>query len=153
LVVSDEDAGTAEVFDAFLQYRRGAMLLARSLEGQKLPTDVAKVGVRTVRSSGRAASDLLDALTKAGGLTFGVRKLNAKEMQEMVADVTRLGDPARGEAVYRRKDQLCMKCHAIAGAGGQVGPDLSSIGGSAPVDYLIESLLEPNKAVKENYHA
>jgi putative heme-binding domain-containing protein len=153
LVVSDEDAGTAEVFDAFLQYRRGAMLLARSLEGQKLPTDVAKVGVRTVRSSGRAASDLLDALTKAGDLTFGVRKLNAKEMQGMVADVARLGDPARGEAVYRRKDQLCMKCHAIAGAGGQVGPDLSSIGASAQVDYLIESLLEPNKAVKENYHA
>jgi putative heme-binding domain-containing protein len=46
-----------------------------------------------------------------------------------------------------------MKCHAIAGAGGQVGPDLAGIGASAPVDYLIESLLQPNKAVKENYHA
>jgi putative heme-binding domain-containing protein len=74
-------------------------------------------------------------------------------MQQIVADVARFGDPVRGEAVFRRKDQLCLKCHAIAGAGGQVGPDLSSIGASAPVDYLVESLLEPNKAIKENYHA
>jgi putative heme-binding domain-containing protein len=67
--------------------------------------------------------------------------------------VTATGDPARGETVFRRKDQLCLKCHAIGGAGGQVGPDLSSIGGSAKVDYLVESLLQPNKAVKEGYHS
>ena len=30
---------------------------------------------------------------------------------------------------------------------------MSSIGGSAQVDYLIDSILEPNKSVKENYHA
>jgi putative heme-binding domain-containing protein len=47
----------------------------------------------------------------------------------------------------------CLKCHAIAGAGGQVGPGLESIGASAQPDYLVDSLLEPGKAVKENYHA
>ena len=47
----------------------------------------------------------------------------------------------------------CQKCHAIAGAGGQVGPGLESIGASAQPDYLVDSLLEPGKAVKENYHA
>jgi putative heme-binding domain-containing protein len=46
-----------------------------------------------------------------------------------------------------------LKCHAIGGVGGQVGPDLSSIGASAQIDYLIESLLEPSKAIKENYHS
>ena len=30
---------------------------------------------------------------------------------------------------------------------------MSSIGASAQVDYLIDSLLVPNKAVKEGYHA
>jgi putative heme-binding domain-containing protein len=67
--------------------------------------------------------------------------------------VAKLGDAARGEAVFRRKDQLCLKCHAIGGAGGQLGPDLTSIGASAQVDYLLESLLEPNKVIKENYHS
>ena len=42
---------------------------------------------------------------------------------------------------------------ALGGSGGQVGPDLSSIGATAQIDYLIDSILEPNKAVKENYHA
>ena len=48
---------------------------------------------------------------------------------------------------------MCLKCHAIAGAGGQVGPDLTSIGASAQVDYLIESILLPSKKIKENYHS
>jgi putative heme-binding domain-containing protein len=154
-VLSAGKAGedSAEVFDAFLQRKGGAAVLAKALAGRKLPADVARVGVRAVRVSGREAPELLEALTKAGGLTFGVRKLSAGELKGMVAEVARKGDAARGESVFRRKDLLCLNCHALGGAGGQVGPDLSSVGASAPVDYLIESLLEPSKAIKENYHA
>jgi putative heme-binding domain-containing protein len=148
---SDDQA--AGIFEAFLQRKGGAALLADALREHKLPADIARVGLRTVRSTGRPDEGLVEALTKAGGLTFGARTLSPKEMEAMIADVTRLGDPARGEAVFRRKDLVCLKCHAIGGAGGQVGPDLSSIGGSAPVDYLIDSLLQPNKAIKENYHS
>jgi putative heme-binding domain-containing protein len=150
---SEVGGGVGEVFEAFLQRKGGANLLAKTLIGLNLPPDVAKVGVRTVRTSGRDAGGLTDVLTKAGKLTSGARVLSEKELKEMVAEVARLGDPARGERVYRRSDQLCLRCHAIGGAGGQVGPDLSSIGASAPVDYLIESLLQPSKAIKENYHA
>jgi putative heme-binding domain-containing protein len=153
LAESRTGEGASEVFEAFLQRKGGANLLAKALEGQSLPADVARVGVRTVRTSGREAGRLTETLTKAGKLTFGVRVLSEKELKEMVAEAARLGDAARGERVYRRSDQLCLRCHAIGGAGGQVGPDLSSIGASAPVDYLIESLLQPSKAIKENYHA
>jgi putative heme-binding domain-containing protein len=153
LAASKDGEGTAEVFDAFLQRKNGATLLAKALTGCKLPADVARVGVRTLRTSGRDSADLLDALTKAGGLKFGARTLSDRELKDMVADVARLGNAQRGERVFRRKDQLCLRCHAIGGSGGQVGPDLSSIGASAPVDYLIESLLLPSKAIKENYHA
>jgi putative heme-binding domain-containing protein len=48
---------------------------------------------------------------------------------------------------------LCQRCHAIGGAGGQVGPDLISIGASAQVDYLVESIYEPTKKIKENYNS
>jgi putative heme-binding domain-containing protein len=142
-----------EVFEAFLQRKNGAVLLAAALKNQTIPSDTAKVGIRTARSTGRDTAELIDALTKAGKLTFGVRKLSADEMKQMIADVAKQGDAARGETVYRRRDMVCMKCHALGGSGGQVGPDLSSVGASAQVDYLIESILEPNKAVKENYHA
>src|SRR5262249_57620890 len=94
-----------------------------------------------------------EALTKGGGLTNPVRVLSAKQMEELVTEVGKRGDATRGEAIYRRKDQTCLKCHAIAGAGGLVGPDLVSIGASAQVDYLIESILLPSKIIKEGYHS
>jgi putative heme-binding domain-containing protein len=54
--------------------------------------------------------------------------------------------------VYRRQNLLCQTCHAIGEGGGVLGANLVSIGASAPVDYLIESLLEPSKKIKEGYH-
>ena len=33
-----------------------------------------------------------------------------------------------------------------------IGPDLVSMGSSAPVDYIIDSLLDPAKKIKEGYH-
>jgi putative heme-binding domain-containing protein len=153
LTASSDGADTAEVFAALLKHKNGPAALTKALADRKLPADVAKVGVRSVRASGRDAPALVEALTKAGGLTTGPRALSAGEMEQLVADVVKHGDAARGEAVFRRKDQGCLKCHAIAGAGGLVGPDLASIGASAPVDYLIDSLLLPNKAIKENYHS
>ncbi len=150
---SGDDSTAASLFEAFLQRKGGAALLAAALRGQRLPPDIARIGLRMLRSTGRPDEGLAEVLTKAGGLTFGARTLSPQEMQAMIADVARQGDPKRGEAVFRRKDLACLKCHALGGAGGQVGPDLSSIGASAPVDYLIDSLLQPNKAIKENYHA
>ena len=60
--------------------------------------------------------------------------------------------PARGEEIYRLESQACQQCHAIGGAGGRFGPDLSGIGSSAPADYLIEALLDPDKQIKEGFH-
>src|SRR6185437_4245610 len=63
------------------------------------------------------------------------------------------GDPARGEKVFRRPELGCVTCHAIGGVGGRVGPDLTSIGASAPADYLVESVFYPSRKIKEGYHA
>ena len=118
-----------------------------------LPADLAKLCIRQVRASGRDEPGLVAALAKAGKLDSGPKELTAPEMARLLADVTRKGDPARGERIFRRKDLTCQNCHAIAGAGGQVGPSLESIGASAQPDYLVDSILQPNKQVKENYHA
>jgi putative heme-binding domain-containing protein len=142
----------ADVLTAFLGRKAGARTLAGALAGRRLPADVAKLGLRAIGPADPGAGELIEAIRRAGGLANPTRTLSAAEMQRLVADVARQGDPSRGEAVFRRGDQACLKCHAVAGAGGQVGPDLLSIGASAPVDYLVESILLPNKAVKENYH-
>ena len=114
---------------------------------------MAKIGLRIVESTGREHAGLTAALRAAGKLGSGVQKPTKEELIQWVADVRSQGDPERGERIFRRAALACTKCHSISGAGGQVGPDLVSIGASAQVDYLVESLLDPNKAVKENYNA
>src|SRR5712691_11393837 len=47
----------------------------------------------------------------------------------------------KSPAVRRRKELNCLKCHAIGGAGGRVGPDMVSLGSSAQIDDIAESLL------------
>jgi putative heme-binding domain-containing protein len=75
------------------------------------------------------------------------------EMMRMVEAVANNGDAARGERIFRRPQQNCISCHAIGGVGGHVGPDLTSIGASAQTDYLIDSVLYPNKDIKEGFQA
>ena len=149
----DGDGDPAGVYGAFLRRKDGPAVLAAALAGRSLSADAAKLGLRAIRASSLNAPALLDALSKAGKLEGGAAELTPEQRSAFVADVARLGDPARGEAIYRRADLNCLRCHGIGGAGGQVGPDLSSIGASAPVDYLLDSLLQPNKAIKEGYHS
>ncbi|MDA0832265.1 MAG: HEAT repeat domain-containing protein [Planctomycetota bacterium] len=142
-----------QLFTAFLQRKEGVPLLTVALEGTTLPPDVAKAGLRTVAASGLTLPELSAALMKSGHITSEAKSLTPEELQKLVQKVRDEGDAHRGEQVFRRKDLACMNCHSIAGAGGRVGPDLLSIGASAQIDYLIESLLVPNKAVKENYNS
>jgi len=140
------------VIEAFLQQKNGAATLAAAVSGKPLDVDVAKLALRTVQSSGRKVPGLIKALTEAGGVKAAVKKLTPEQMDDLVTAVIETGDAAAGEAVYRRAELACVKCHAIGGFGGKVGPDLVSIGGSAQVDYLIKSLLDPNDKVKEGFH-
>ena len=45
----------------------------------------------------------------------------------------------------------CIRCHRVGRAGGDVGPDLSDIGGKYGREHLIESVLEPSRQIVEGY--
>ena len=138
---------------AMLTQKGASDLLVRQLAGQTITRDAAMLALRTVGSSGRNAPELDAALRDAGRVDETRWRLTAEQKNELLSDVGEIGDAARGEQVFRRANLNCQKCHAIGGAGGEVGPDLVSIGASAQPDYLLESLLEPNKKIKENYHS
>ncbi len=62
------------------------------------------------------------------------------------------GDPAKGKELFEEpKRTQCAVCHKIGTVGGDVGPDLSSIGGKFDRPHLIESLLEPSRQIVEGY--
>jgi putative heme-binding domain-containing protein len=102
-------------------------------------------------AAGRQDPVLRDLLNAAVGLTPRSADLSPAALASWAARVKAEGDPARGEAVFRRRELSCFQCHAIGGAGAAVGPDFQSLGASAPVDYLVESLLKPDAKQKEGY--
>jgi len=151
LSTASAEDNPAPLLAAFFNRREGSNALAKALLEVRLPVDVAKRALRTMYSIGRSDSELSNVLGTAAGLSADAPPPTPEEVARIVTDVSRLGDPARGEAIFRRVDLSCMRCHSVSRAGGQVGPELSAIGGSSPVDYIANSILNPNLAVKEQY--
>ena len=150
--IKKADPELTDLFAAIINRKGGPAALAKAIEGKKFQSaDVAKLGLKALRASNQPADDLIAALTKAGSLDAPRKPPTDAEVKALALDAIKLGDAARGEAVYRRKDLQCLACHAYGGAGGQVGPDMTSIGASAQVDYLVDSLLLPHKAIKEGF--
>lgn len=145
-----QDDSTALV-QAFLDRKGGPDKLAAALGSAKLSTDVAKRALRTMYSAGRSDAALSDVLSKAAGIAADVPPPTGDALVKLCSEVLAKGDAARGELVFRRADVNCMKCHSVSGGGGSIGPDLSPIGGTSPIDYVVNSILNPNLAIKELY--
>jgi putative heme-binding domain-containing protein len=62
------------------------------------------------------------------------------------------GDAQRGQTLFfDAAGVTCRNCHRIGATGNQLGPDLSGIGRKLTKPQLLESLLEPSKAVEPKY--
>lgn len=143
-----------KIVDVFLANQKGPGPLAAELgkPGVTLPEEIALVAMNRARGAATKPEALIKAFQKAGKLEPMKLALSKEEMDAFMERVASKGDPVRGEVIYRRESLQCVVCHAIGGAGGIIGPDMVSIGSSAPVDYLIDSLLLPSKKIKEGYH-
>jgi putative heme-binding domain-containing protein len=102
-------------------------------------------------ATGRRDEELARILKEAAGLNNGDRELAAGEIAAFAAEVRTAGDSRHGGEIFHRAELGCTACHSVNGQGGNIGPDLSGIGASAPPDFIIESVLYPNKVVKEGY--
>ena len=152
LAATTAEADATALWRSLLSIRGAGPRLAAEIPKNKLPPHVARAGLRPAREGGQNQS-LVQALMKAAGLTFSDVQLTPEELQNLARQAISSGDAALGERIYRRPELACVACHAIGGAGSKIGPDLTSIGASAPADYLIESILYPNAKIKEGYHS
>jgi len=140
-----------EMLDALLDRRDGPAKLAAAIAARPPSADVAKMFLRHMYATGRTEPAVADALTKAAGIAANPPLPSQEEIVKLAAEVVAKGDPARGEAVFRRADIACMKCHAIAKAGGNIGPELSAVGSISPPEYVVASILNPDASIKEAY--
>jgi putative heme-binding domain-containing protein len=139
------------LMEALLNRKDGADQLAGALKKEKLSADAAKMALREMYALGRSDAELSNILSEAAGIALDVPPPAQDEVAKIAVRVAEKGDAARGEKIFRRADLSCMKCHAVAQAGGSVGPDLSPVGSISPIDYVVNSILNPNLAVKEQF--
>ncbi len=146
------DFDPTPLLQAILNKRKGARVLSGALDQVELnPTVVSRVSDfhrRTGKLPGSLAARFQTSAESGVSLTAS---LLAEDKNTLTADVVKLGDPYRGELVYRRKALACTSCHAIGSAGSQIGPNLVAVGAAATPEYMIESILKPNAAIAEHY--
>ncbi len=154
LVLKDSPDGNDPhgIYNTILSNRAAIPAFAKALSKTTLPQPIALTGVQKASSAATRPQGVINALQKAGEIKPMKMALTTEEMEAMMQRVANEGDPHSGESIYRRAMLQCVVCHAIGGAGGIIGPDLVSIGSSAPVDYLVDSLLQPSVKIKEGYH-
>ena len=138
----------AVLWRELFQIKGFAELIARELPND-LTVDAYASALKVARGMGDNGQALVAALSPMAGTTSAERDFPA-EIASLIAEIKNDSDPVAGELVYRRIG--CAVCHAIGGVGGNFGPDFSSIGASAPLDYIIESTINPAAKVKEGYH-
>jgi putative heme-binding domain-containing protein len=146
-----DDATAEELFRALLKRPKAAAALAGALTATTPSADAAKIGLRVASSLGSRDEALAAALSAAAGLNRTATLMTPAEVEAFAADAKAHGDSARGAKIFARPELSCMTCHSMNGKGGHIGPDLGNLGTAQTVEFIIGSILEPNREVKEGY--
>lgn len=97
-------------------------------------------------AEGRVAASSIQALNRFEEELVAINSLEAYR------DCAVGGNPGKGSELFFNKSELsCVRCHKVAGSGGEVGPDLSGIGSKKDQQYLLESIVEPDAKIAENF--
>lgn len=141
--------------------------LDRLLEPYERSTDEG-VGLKLIATlkQAKAQSSLrMDSLKKrlakySPAVLQGVEELNAlvnvdaatqkARIEELLPEMAK-GDIRRGLQVFNSQKASCIACHKLAYLGGNVGPDLSKIGGIRTERDLLESILYPSLSFVRSY--
>ncbi|WP_420148963.1 PVC-type heme-binding CxxCH protein [Spirosoma sp.] len=156
-----EQTDVTDLFRAFFTNKQGTKALSDELTFRKIPETRAKTGRQLMQRSvpyNRRNDEDVKLLAKALEASGGVlpvekmpQELTAQEISSLAKLISETADPVKGEMVFRRSALACQSCHAIGGGGGRIGPDLSSLGTSSPVETITRSILYPNQSIKEGY--
>jgi quinoprotein glucose dehydrogenase len=106
------------------------------------------------------ALDLLDASAKRESRIIKDKLLRVETARPAADDLRSYreclvgGDAEEGKKVFLEKvEASCVRCHKYNGEGGEVGPELAGIGSRYDRQYLLESLVFPNKQIAQGFES
>jgi putative heme-binding domain-containing protein len=74
-------------------------------------------------------------------------------VKQLLADARAHGDARRGAVVFHGATSACLSCHKVGKQGGEVGPDLSTVGACIKPEVVVEGVFWPNRTVKAGFMA
>jgi len=142
------DALRKTAADRLIASTGGALLLLRLIEEEQLKGALREeVIARATTHPDSNVRVLYEKFIPEGqrpqrlGDAFGAEEILALE-----------GDARRGQRIFAHSSAAqCKNCHAVEGEGGAVGPDLSQIGKKYERKTLLETILDPSKAIAPEY--
>src|SRR5262249_53554841 len=147
---SDRDSVVQQAaLTALAGTRQGSVWLLDLHDKKELPDTLEPSVARLLRNS-----PYVDLRNRAMTAFPPPSKLHPKKLPDIALLAKRRGDVIHGKELILasvKSDLQCLKCHTIQGTGGNVGPDLSTIGTKASRENLFESILFPSKAIADQY--
>jgi quinoprotein glucose dehydrogenase len=147
--------------------QQGAFTVLSAIPGDAARRELSQWLDRLI--AGRVPPEIqLDVIEAASGRSDSelLKKLKQYEASKPKGDalapyreVVSGGDAQRGLAVFKSKAAVeCIRCHKVKqpGAeaiGGDVGPELSSVGARQTRLYLLESIVDPNKQIAQGFES
>ncbi|TWT91195.1 PVC-type heme-binding CxxCH protein [Neorhodopirellula pilleata] len=151
LAEDPSESNPVPAVQTILKNRGGVKSFSEAMVGVAIHPKVKSRVSEFHRASGALPVEVAELFQSANGSASLSATLLAEDKYKLTSDVELFGDAERGEMVYRRKELSCTNCHAIGPVGSLVGPNLVAVGAAAKTDYIIESILQPNKAIAEHY--
>jgi len=102
----------------------------------------------TLKAGGKVAQEIEQKLSAL----VGPRPATEAEWKAFIAQPNPADSPAAGARIfYHERGPRCFQCHRINGRGGNIGPDLSTIGKTVVRDKMLESILDPAREVAPQF--
>jgi len=126
----------------------GAIVLLRLIDENQLPTDLKQLVV--AKALAHPDSNVRVLYEKFMPEAERPKKLGSAISAEEILSLS--GDPNRGRIIFDKSSAAqCKQCHAVQGFGGALGPELSNIGKKYERKALLETILEPSKAIAPEF--
>ena len=126
----------------------GAILLLRLIDEDTLPAELKSVVL--AKATSHADSNVRGLYEKFVPEDQRSEKLGSAISADEILALS--GDANRGRMIfYKSSAAQCQQCHAVQGFGGTTGPELSNIGKKYARAALLETILDPSKAIAPEY--
>ena len=126
----------------------GAIVLLRLIDENQLPSDLKQSVV--AKAVAHPDSNIRVLYEKFIPEAERPKKLGKAIRPEDILSLS--GDANRGRIIFNKSSAAqCKTCHAVQGFGGNLGPDLSNIGKKYERNALLETILDPSKAIAPEF--